>query len=76
MPPTNAERFERLESLGALSTETSDRMQKAAGFRNVLAHKYGDEIDNEEVYSHLQNELKWLVAYLREVREFLDNPEQ
>lgn len=71
MPQTNAERFERLESLDIISTETSDRMQKAAGFRNVLAHRYGDEIDDREVYSHLQNELRWLVAYLREVRDFL-----
>ena len=28
-------------------------------------------IVDREVYSHLQNELKWLVAYLREVRDFL-----
>lgn len=69
---TNAERFEQLEELGVLSQETSTRMQKAAGFRNILAHNYGDDIDDAVVYHHLQNELEWFVQYLREVREYLE----
>lgn len=73
IPETNAGRFEALEEHGVLSTETSERMQKAAGFRNVLTHQYGDEIDDGEVYHHLQHELEWLVRYLREIREFLDD---
>lgn len=69
MPDTYAERFSRLEDHDVLSSETSDRMRKAAGFRNILVHRYGDEIENEKVYEHLQTELVWLVRYLREVRD-------
>lgn len=74
MPETNTERFGVLEEVGVLSPEVADRMRTAAGFRNVLAHTYGDDVDDELVYRHLQTELEWLVRYLREVREFLDTP--
>jgi len=46
-------------------------MQAAAGFRNVLAHNYGHEIDNELVYMHLQEDVRWFPTVLREIREFL-----
>jgi uncharacterized protein YutE (UPF0331/DUF86 family) len=46
-------------------------MQQAAGFRNVLAHRYGDEVDDGLVYEHLQSELEWVVRFLREVRDYL-----
>ena len=47
-------------------------MQKAAGFRNVLAHNDGHDIDDAVVYRHLQNELEWFVTFLREIRESLE----
>jgi uncharacterized protein YutE (UPF0331/DUF86 family) len=72
MPETYAQRFPELEAHGVLSTETAERMQRAAGFRNILVHEYGDELDDAKVYEHLQTELQWLVRYLREVRAFLD----
>lgn len=72
MPETNKERFAVLEELGVLTPETSDRMQDAASFRNVLAHNYGNEIDDTTVYQHLQDQLKWFVAYLREVKDSLE----
>jgi uncharacterized protein YutE (UPF0331/DUF86 family) len=46
MPETYAERFSLLEDHGVLSSETSEQMRKAAGFRNILVHRYGDEIEN------------------------------
>ena len=73
IPDTNAEQFATLGGLGLISEETSQRMQKAAGFRNILTHSYGPDIDDTEVYQHLQNELTWIVKYLREVRDCLDN---
>jgi len=72
IPETNAGRFGTLEEHDVLSGETSERMQKAAGFRNVLTHQYGDDINDTEVYRHLQHELEWLIRFLREIREFLD----
>jgi uncharacterized protein YutE (UPF0331/DUF86 family) len=50
-------------------------MRSAAGYRNVLTHQYGDEIDDALVYQRLQTELEWIVAFLREVRAFLDEGE-
>jgi len=70
-PNTYAERFGALEERGVLSPD-SDRMRSAAGFRNVLTHQYGDDIDDALVYEHLQTELEWIVAFLREVRTFLN----
>ncbi|UWG51984.1 HEPN domain containing protein [Halalkaliarchaeum sp. AArc-CO] len=72
MPATNADKFHRLERLGALSTETATRMGEAAGFRNVLAHNYGGDLDDEQVYSHLQEDLRWFPIFCREVRKYLD----
>ena len=75
MPETYAGRFSVLEDCDVLSPEMSDRMRKAAGFRNILVHQYGDEIENEKVYEHLQTELPWLVRYLREIRAVLNTPD-
>lgn len=72
MPETYAERFALLEQHGVLSSDTSNRMRKAAGFRNILVHRYGDTIENETVYHHLQTELEWLVQYLSEIRDLLN----
>lgn len=72
VPSTNAEQFETLGTLDILSPETSSQMQKAAGFRNVLAHNYGHDIDDGTVYMHLQEGLQWFPTFLHEVREFLD----
>jgi len=46
-------------------------MQEAARFRNVLAHTYGHDIDDERVYRHLQSNLHWFPTFLGEVREIL-----
>lgn len=72
MPETYAKRFPLLEEHDVLSSKTSERMRKAAGFRNILVHRYGDDIESETVYEHLQTELKWLVRYLHEIRDVLN----
>jgi len=73
MPETYGDRFDLLEELDVLTAETSERMREAAGFRNVLVHQYGNEIDDATVYEHLQTELAVLVEFLREIREVLKN---
>lgn len=75
MPETNAGRFGELERLGVCSGRTAERMRNAAGFRNVLAHNYGDDLDDEAVYRHLQNELEWFVTFLREIRAAIEADE-
>jgi uncharacterized protein YutE (UPF0331/DUF86 family) len=71
VPETNARRFERLGEVGVLSTETARRMAEAAGFRNVLAHNYGQDIDDALVYQHLQRDLTWFPTFLEAVEEHL-----
>lgn len=73
MPARYAGRFRVLQEMHVLSPETADRMRDAAGFRNVLAHKYGSEIDDERVFQHLQGELDVLVTFLDEVGQYLDD---
>ena len=46
-------------------------MEEAAGFRNVLSHRYGPDIDDGRVYQNLQDELSWFIRFLREIREYL-----
>lgn len=50
---SNAAMMRALDSAGILSTETADAMAAAARFRNVLAHTYGDVIDDDIVYDAL-----------------------
>lgn len=71
IPPTNAEKFTVLNNCGVLSPETTTQMQAAAGFRNVLAHNYGHDIDDELVYMHLQEDVHWFPTFLYEVRGYL-----
>lgn len=51
VPNTNAEVFHELGSRDVLDAKTARRMAQAAGFRNILSHQYGNEIDDEDVYN-------------------------
>lgn len=72
VPETNADVFRALRERDVLDEETSDRMADAAGFRNVLAHQYGSDIDDRDVYNFLQHELPIFYSYLSQVREQVD----
>lgn len=71
VPDRNAEVFRALRTRGMLDDETTERMVTAAGFRNVLAHQYGTEIDDEVVFEVLQEDLDVFPRYLERVREEL-----
>lgn len=71
MPATNGEKFTRLAELDVLSTTTADQLREAAGFRNVLAHNYGGDIDDSPVFYHLQDDLGWFLDFLQEIRDDL-----
>lgn len=72
IPDTNAGVFRELGADTLIETTVATRMAEAAGFRNVLAHRYGNEIDDEDVYNYLQHELPLFRDFLREVRSILD----
>ena len=73
VPSANAETFAILADLDILTRETAEQMQRAAGFRNVLAHNYGHDIDDETVYVHLQEDVHWFPTFLGEIRSYLDS---
>jgi uncharacterized protein YutE (UPF0331/DUF86 family) len=48
-PSSYADAFRRLRDAGVLDAELTDRLARAAGFRNVVAHAY-DTLDMQRVY--------------------------
>lgn len=71
-PDTYAKAMQRLGEKDVLRSSTATEMARAAQFRNVLAHEYGDVIDDEVVYEALQN-LDRYRTFLHEVRQYLDD---
>jgi uncharacterized protein YutE (UPF0331/DUF86 family) len=72
LPSTNAGIFRELGTRGILDSDTAPRMAQAAGFRNILSHQYGNEINDEDVYNFLQQELPLFHTYLSQIREYLN----
>jgi len=71
-PESNPETMRRLEEIGVLSEELADEMIATARFRNVLAHTYGDAIDDDVVYDAL-DDLERYRSFLIAVRQYLDS---
>lgn len=72
IPHSNADVFRELGSRKTLDAKTARRMARAAGFRNILSHEYGDEINDRDVYNFLHHELALFRSYLEQVRENLE----
>lgn len=71
-PETNAAVFRKLGDADVLTDHIAGRMAQAAGFRNVLTHQYGNEIDDRDVYNVLQHDLPVFREFLVQIRETLD----
>lgn len=54
-----------------ISKETANKFSKVVGFRNILVHEYAD-IDYELAYSDLEEKLKDLKDFARQVLRFLE----
>ena len=68
LSPTGTARQE-MQVLGnaeILSRETQEKMEEAIGFRNILAHRYGD-IDHEVVFDVLHDDLRWFEQFQQEI---------
>lgn len=72
VPETNAAVFRALGESGSLDEETAERMARAAGLRNVLSHQYGADIDDQDVFNSLQNELDAFHEYLSQIRDHIE----
>lgn len=71
-PETNAAVFRMLGDADVLTDDIAARMAQAAGFRNVLTHQYGNEIDDRDVFNVLQHDLPVFREFLVQIRETLD----
>jgi uncharacterized protein YutE (UPF0331/DUF86 family) len=68
LSPTGTAKQE-MQALGnaeILSRETQEKIEEAIGFRNVLAHRYGD-IDHEVVFDVLHDDLRWFEQFQQEI---------
>jgi len=63
---TSREEIEALVTADIISPETGAKLAEAVGFRNHLAHRYGD-IDHDLVYDVLQEDLDWIDRYQQEI---------
>ena len=69
-PETYRETFDLLGQSGAISEELAAELSDLAGFRNVLVHVYWD-LNLDEIYGILQNDLKTLKSFKDEIKELL-----
>lgn len=67
---TAKQEIEALGNADILSENTQEKMEEAVGFRNVLAHRYG-EIDQRVVYEILHEDLHWFERFQQEVAQWL-----
>lgn len=61
-----------IEALGngdIISEETQEKIEEAVGFRNILAHRYGD-VNHDVVYDVLHNDLHWFEQFQQEVAQW------
>ena len=69
---TAKEEIQALGELGVISRDTQQKIEEAVGFRNVLAHRYG-EVDHDVVYEVLHEDLHWFKRFQREVARWLQD---
>ena len=69
-PNGYADAFRRLQAAGVVDAELGDRLARAAGFRNTVAHAY-ENLDMARVYRAAKEGPRDLVAFLARVRDLL-----
>lgn len=71
---TSREEVQALGDAGIITAETRSKMEEAVGFRNVLAHRYGD-VDHDVVYDVLHEDLEWFERFQVEIARWLKERE-
>lgn len=69
-PSGYGDAFRRLEAAGLLDPALAERLVRAAGFRNTIAHAY-ETLDMLRVHAAASNGPRDLVAFLRLLRDAL-----
>lgn len=63
---------QEIQALGEaeiITSKTQSKMEEAVGFRNILAHRYGD-VDQEVVFDVLQDDLLWFERFQQELAQW------
>lgn len=68
VPESYREAFERLSHAGHLEASLAERLARAAGFRNLVAHAY-EGLDMERVHAAAKDGPSDLLAFLRIARD-------
>jgi len=71
VPGSVSEMFYTLEENGFLSAETTEKMIKAVGLRNLLVHEYG-KIDLKRVFKVIHEDIGDLNNFMKEIFKKLD----
>ena len=69
-PETYKEIIQVLGNNNVIKKEFSRRFASVAGFRNILVHRY-DDIDMDELYSHLQKDVKDFDTFAKQVSDYM-----
>lgn len=70
-PESYRQVIEILDEEGILPREFAERFAPSMGFRNILAHRYA-EVDLDELYGHLQYDLKDFNTFAKCVAKYLE----
>ncbi len=67
---TYSEMFQKLAENNLIKKELADKLSDMAKFRNLLVHQYA-KIDDKKVYDILQENLKDIEKFLKEIEKLL-----
>lgn len=63
-----------LGNAGIISDDVQSKLEEAVGFRNILAHRYGD-VDHEIVYDVLHDDLTWFEQFQQQLARWFQQSE-
>lgn len=66
---TSKKEIESLGTADIISLEVQEQLEEAVGFRNILAHRYGD-VNHDVVYAVLHNDLHWFEQFQQEIAQW------
>ncbi len=70
LPADEDSLFAKLKQAKVISPDMVGILKKMKGFRNVLVHRY-DEVDDKQVFSFLENNVKDFEAFKKQILNFL-----
>jgi len=71
---TAKQEIQALGEADIISNETQTKLEEAVGFRNILAHRYGD-VDHDVVYDVLHDDLEWFTRFQQELAQWFQQLE-